>query len=213
MKTLKLSILLFVAVFTANAQSAERYIAAMKQGLTMLDSARSSEQFAASANYFERVAAVAQQQWLPQYYAGFCNLHVALVGKQDNDAKDALYDKAMNYAEKAAQLKPNDSEIGALMGYITYMKMAVEPQTRAMTMIPKANAFLDKAIALNPENPRAYFIKGQDTFYTPEAFGGGKARAKGFFTTAVEKFEKDKPADFKPNWGYARCKSLLQQCN
>jgi tetratricopeptide (TPR) repeat protein len=212
MKTLKLCIALLIITFSVKAQS-DKYNAAMQKGMALIDSANTPEQFTTAANFFERIAAAEPKQWLPQYYAGFCNLHVAILGKQPNDTKDALYDKAMSYAEKADALKPANSEILVLEGYITFMKMSVFSQQRAMTMIPKANALLDKASAIDPENPRAYLVKGQDTFYTPEAFGGGKANAKGLLTTAADKYKNQKVSGFDPAWGAHRCQVLLQQCN
>jgi len=212
MKTLKLCIALLIITFSVKAQS-DKYTTAMQKGLALIDSASTPEQFTTAANFFERVAAAEPKQWLPQYYAGFCNLHVAILGKQTSDTKDALYDKAMSYAEKADALKPANSEILVLEGYITFMKMSVFSQQRAMTMIPKANALLDKASAIDPENPRAYLVKGQDTFYTPEAFGGGKAAAKGLLTTAADKYKNQKVSGFEPSWGAHRCQVLLQQCN
>jgi tetratricopeptide (TPR) repeat protein len=213
MKTLKLCIAFLIITFSVKAQSNDKYTAAMQKGMALIDSANTPEQFTSAANFFERVAATETKQWLPQYYAAFCNMHVALIGKQDNDTKDALYDKAMSYAEKADAIKPANSEILVLEGYITFMKMSVFSQQRAMSMIPKANALLGKAMAIDPENPRAYLVKGQDTFYTPEAFGGGKANAKGLLTTAADKYKNQKASGFEPAWGAHRCQVLLQQCN
>jgi tetratricopeptide (TPR) repeat protein len=213
MKTLTLSLFLFISATGMKAQTINQYNAAMQKGLGLIDSASTAEQFTAAANLFERVAAAAPQQWLPQYYAGYCDMLSAVLGKQTNQIKDALYDKAMTYAEKANVLKKDNSEIFVLEGYITFMKMAVAPQERAMAMIPKADELLGKAMALNPENPRAFLVKGQDTFFTPEAFGGGKANAKMLLISATDKYKKDKPLDFEPRWGATRCQELLQQCN
>jgi tetratricopeptide (TPR) repeat protein len=211
MKTLTLSLLLFIGALTLKAQSADQYNAAMQKGLSMIDSANTSEQFTAAANLFERVATAATHQWLAQYYAGYCKMLSAVLGKQTNDIKDALYDKAMNYAEKAKALKPNSSDISVLEGYITFMKMAVAPQERAMIMVPKADALLGEAMVLDPENPRVYLVKGQDAFYTPEAFGGGKGKAKEFLIIASDKYKKNKPTGFEPRWGAKRCEELLRQ--
>jgi tetratricopeptide (TPR) repeat protein len=212
MKTLKLCFALLIIAFYVKAQTG-KYTAAMQKGMVLIDSANTTEQFTIAANFFERVAAAEPKQWLPQYYAGFCNLHMAMLGKQANDVKDDLYDKALGYAEKADALKPANSEILILKGYITFMKMSVMPQQRAMAMIPEANKLLGKASAIDPENPRAYLVRGQDTFYTPEAFGGGKANAKSLLVTAAEKFKNQKPTGFEPAWGARRCQYLLQQCN
>jgi tetratricopeptide (TPR) repeat protein len=213
MKTLKLTLLALLLGLTVSARETDRYTEAMKKGLDMLDSAKTPAQYLETANHFERIAAAEPKQWLPQYYAGFGNLIAAVIGTQSNDEKDALYDKALGYAEQASLLSPENIEIEVLKGYITFMKMAVDPPHRAMSMISKANGFLDKAISLNPKNPRAYFVRGQNTFYTPEAFGGGKVKAKVLLLMASENYSKETATGLEPVWGKSRCAILLKQCD
>ncbi|MGY3211390.1 hypothetical protein [Mucilaginibacter sp. HD30] len=211
MKTLKLTLAILLFAICANAQSGANYLNAMKKGLTAFQSDSSSAQLVQSANYFERIALAESKEWLPLYYAGYCNLLVAIDAKQPNQ-KDALYDKAMDFAQKADKLSPKNSEIATLMGYVTFMKMAVDPTNRAMNMMGEASGYLDLAIALNPENPRPYFVKGQNTFYMPIAFGGGSANAKPLFVKALEKYAKENITGIEPSWGKERCQVLLSQC-
>ena len=211
MKTLKLTLAILLLAIGANAQSGGNYLSAMKKGLAAFQSDSSSAQVVQSANYFERIALAEPKEWLPFYYAGYCNLIVAIDTKQPNQ-KDALYDKAMDFAQKADKLSSKNSEIAVLMGYITFMKMAVDPSSRAMGMLGEANRYLDLAITLNPENPRSYFIKGQNTFYMPAAFGGGSTNAKPLFVKALEKYAKENITGIEPSWGKERCQALLSQC-
>jgi tetratricopeptide (TPR) repeat protein len=212
MKNLTLTIAFFLITLTGFAQ-ADKYTLAMQKGITLTDSAKTVEDYTTAANYFERIATAETKQGLPNYYAAFNTLHAALVSTQNAESKDATYDKAMNFVDKAEALMPNNSEIYALKAYITFMKMSVSPQARAMTMIPQSLAFAEKAIALNPANPRAYLVKGQQLFYTPEMFGGGKAKAKPVLLVAAEKYERFKTVGLEPNWGKGRCQSLLKQVN
>jgi tetratricopeptide (TPR) repeat protein len=212
MKQLTLTIALLFITIIGFAQ-ADKYTSAMQKGITTIDSAKTADDYTNAANYFERIATAEQKQWLPNYYVAFANLHAALVGNQQAEIKDAIYDKAMAAAEKADALSPNNSEIYALKAYIVFMKMSVSPQARAMTMIPQSAVLAEKAIALNTENPRAYMIKGQQIFYTPEAFGGGKAKAKPVLAIAAEKFDTFKAGSLLPNWGKGRNQSLLKQAN
>ena len=212
MKHLILTIAFLFITLIGFAQ-ADKYTSAMQKGIATSDTAKTAENFTNAANYFERIATAEQKEWLPNYYAAFNHLHSALTGTQSGEVKDAIYDKAMVFVDKADALAPNNSDIYALKAYIVFMKMAVSPQARAMSMIPKATELVEKAIALNPENPRAYLMKGQQLFYTPEAFGGGKAKAKPILTTATEKFDSFKAVGLAPNWGKGRCQSLLKQVN
>jgi len=211
MKTAKLFILLLISALIANAQTNDKYTTAMLKGVTMIDSAKNSEDYTLAANYFERIADKEKKQWLPQYYAGFCNMHIAMDGNQNSEAQDVLYDKAMAYTDKADLISPDNSEIYVLKGYIVFMKMSVAGQSRAMTMIPRSKQLLEKAITLDPENPRAYLIQGLNTFYTPEMFGGGKGKSKATLMIAAIKFANTKPNGIEPAWGNGLCKSLLKR--
>jgi tetratricopeptide (TPR) repeat protein len=209
MKTLTLIATLLFATTIGFAQSAN-YASDMQKGINILDTMKTQSSYVVASNHFEKIAN-AEKQWLPLYYAAYSNLMIAMRGKQDEETKDGIYDKALKMVNKADTLSPNNSEIYALKGYIIFMKMAVSPQQRAMKMIPESSMLIGKAIALNPENPRAYLLKGQNAFYTPEMFGGGKEAAKNSLIIATEKFEKFKAKALEPNWGKARCEELLRE--
>jgi tetratricopeptide (TPR) repeat protein len=210
MKTLTLTATLLFVITIGFAQSST-YSQEMQKGIAMLDTLKTNVGYLNTISHFKQIAIANEKEWLPQYYIAYCNLNMAMKGKQNEETKDEIYDTAIGYATKADVLNPNNSEIYALKGYITFMKMAVYPQQRAMKLIPEANTYIGKAIALNSENPRAYLLKGQNAFYTPEMFGGGKEAAKLILTTASEKFDKFKANPLEPNWGKKRCEELLKE--
>jgi len=212
MKALKLLIVILVTTLTVQAQTTALTVT-LKKGLTMLDSAKTSEQYLQAAGYFQNIADAEKKQWLPYYYTAYSNLMAAINSKGANDLKDNLYDKAMLYTNKADIIVPQNSEVYVLKGYITFMKMSVEPQARAMQMIPEADTYLIKATSLDAENPRVYMVRGQSAYFTPEMFGGGKDVAKPLLATGVEKYNKQAAKDAAPSWGKARCATLLKQCN
>lgn len=193
-----------------NAQTTA-YKTEMESGIMMLDTIKTKIGYENSINYFKKIALVNENEWLPQYYVAYCNLVLGIRGNQDEETKDSVYDTALKYINLADRLNPNNSEIYALKGYIVFMQMSVYPQKRAMSMIPEANTLIAKALQLNPENPRAYLLKGQNTYYTPEMFGGGKADAKAILLTAQAKFLKFIPENLGPNWGKERCDELLKE--
>ncbi|RYY61656.1 MAG: hypothetical protein EOO05_05620 [Chitinophagaceae bacterium] len=207
----KIIITLVLAFALVNAFSQDKFTSAILKGIAMMDSAKNAASNLESANYFERIANAEPAQWLAQYYAGLTLIYVAYDESKDAETRDMIYDKAIAFADKADKLKPGNSDVYALKGYITFMKMAVAPQARAMSMIPVSNAQIEKAIALDPENPRALLMKGQNLFYTPEAFGGGKAKAAEVLKQAAIKFASQKTTGIEPSWGQRRCNSLLEQ--
>jgi len=185
----------------------------IKRGLTMIDSAKTEQGFQMAADYFESIAAKEQKEWFPCYYAAFCQLQAGLSGNQGSEIKDLLYDRAQGFIEKADLLSPDNSEIYALKGYILFSKMLLAPQSRARTLTPLSTKLIIKAIALNKNNPRARLLLGINTFYTPEAYSGGKSEAKPLFQLAKTKFAKQRNAGINPSWGAPLCNTMLQEIN
>lgn len=212
MKTLQTPLLIILLLLSTSlfAQT-DKYVSAIQKGLQSMQTAKNSDDFLSAANYFERIAKVETKQWLPSYYASYCNLVAGLI-TQDKQNKDLYWDKALLQIAHADSLSANNSEIYTVKGYIEFMKMSVDPMAR-MPFMKSAAASLEKAIALNPENPRPYLVRGQNTFYTPSAFGGGKEAAKPLLEKAAAKFSTFKPeSPIAPDWGKERAEQLLEQC-
>ncbi len=208
--TLATFLLVIVVHGTIHAQNG--YEAAMGTTLQSLAQAKQPDDFTALANRFEQIGNTATDQWIPLYYAAYCQL-VAGISQQQPGDKDSYFDKALQVVEAANTRAADNSEIHALKGYSLFMKMSVDPQNR-LDLIGQAEAELDEAIKLDPTNPRPYFIKGQNTFYTPEFFGGGAKAAKPLLEQAKTKFDTFKPSvAFAPDWGKERCEYLLQQAS
>ena len=211
MKSLTIISIVFILLSSIAFGQSPKYQEAMLKGLSSLANAKTSDEYLTTANSFERIAQIERKDWLPLYYSAYSNLTAGLFSK-DNSFKDQYWDKALKQAQKADSLSANNSEIFTLKGYIQFMKATVDPQSR-MSFFGTSAASLEKAKALNPDNPRPYLVQGQDTFYTPSAFGGGKKAAKPLLEIAVEKFAKFKAETaLSPNWGGKQAKKLLGEC-
>ncbi len=213
MKSLKkiLPFLLLLATLSGVAQTSQKFAAGMKKGLEQLGAAAASADFMQASNYFERIAQAEPSQWLPAYYASYSSL-VAGLTNNDKALKDQYFDRALKKVEEADAISKNNSEIYLLKGYIQFMKMSVDPQAR-LDLMGQAAATIETARTMNPENPRVYLIRGQNTFYMPEAFGGGKAKAKPLLEMAVAKFKAVAATGaLEPSWGAGQASSLLEKC-
>lgn len=117
---------------------------------------------------------------------------------------DALTDQAQKYIDAATGIEKENSEIHLLQKMVYSLKMMVNPQERYMTFGMKAQEELNKAEKLNPENPRVLLIKAEDTYFTPEQYGGSKVKGMEQFKKALEKFNIFKPKTaLDPDWGKA----------
>jgi hypothetical protein len=70
-----------------------------------------------------------------------------------------------------------------------------------------------KAVALNPENPRALSLLAQMQYGTAQFFGSSTAEACGTLNKALEKFDTYKPANsLSPQWGRGMVAEMKQKC-
>ena len=206
--------LLAVIVCLANitfAQS-DKYVSAMKANIALLDSIMTKGNGTELANNFERIADAEKTQWLPYYYAAYCIITQAYT-EQDNSKKDAIADKAKQLIDKAeAILGKENSETNVIKSMIATAHMTVDPQNRYMTYGPQITEYLEKSKSLDSTNPRPVLVQAENTFYTPEQFGGGKDAAKVFFDKAKTLDENFKPeTEIAPNWGKQAIQYFLSQ--
>lgn len=209
MKRFLLSMLFVSAVtFAVKAQS-PRYQEAMEKNVAILDKQSTPEELQQAANTFDRIAEAEKNQWLPYYYAAYCRVMEAL-GSKDPAAIDALADKALWNANKADSLSKNNSEVACIMSLIATSRINVDPMARGRKYGPVAAGYLEDAKKYNPENPRIYMLEGQSLYYTPEQFGGSKAKAKEKFELSLQKFSSFKPeSNIAPHWGEEYTKGLV----
>src|SRR5688572_19559532 len=97
------------------------------------------------------------------------------------DKTDPYADKAEKQIKKAEEVMKNNSEIFVVKKMIATLRMIGDPMSRYMTYGPEAQAALDEAKKLHPNNPRVYLLEDQDKYFTPEQFGGSKDEAKLLF--------------------------------
>jgi len=213
---MKKAVFLIAIIFFSNFLFAQndKYVAAMKKNISQLDSLFQKGNAAELANNFERIGDAEKTQWLPYYYASYCNVMQAFT-EQDKSKTDAIADKAEQLITKAEEiLGKENSETDVIKSMIASAHMMVDPQTRWQQYGQASSQNIEKAKQLDPANPRPVYLEGQAKFYTPETFGGGKAVAKPLFEQALAMFNTFKPAnELEPTWGKGTTEYFLSQCN
>ncbi len=210
MKTTITILSALMLMFSANAQS-KKFVGGMKKALVQMDSVKKTEQYQSVANDFERIGNAEKKEWLPNYYAGMC--YILMAFEAPVDKIDTYCDKAEVFINKADSLSPNNSEIYVLKAMIASARISVNPMQRGMQYSIQSGTFLEKAMSLDPKNPRAHLQKGTSTYFTPEMYGGGKKAAKPYLEKAVATFKEFKPlTEIYPNWGFRRAEQLLEEC-
>jgi len=192
--------LILVSLFSFGFTN-ENYEKTMSLSIEKLFQAKSIPEYIDVANQFERISQIEKTEWLPFYYASFAYIMISFQ-ETENSKKDAYLDQAQKYLDQAKTIDPNESELYMLQGFLYPSRINVDPVGRGMMYIGDLNKSLDKALELNPDNPRVYYLRATMTHHMPEAYGGGAAKALPLYQMAVEKFKIFKPKTaISPDWG------------
>lgn len=208
MKRTILPVIAAIFSITSFGQST-RYSEAMKANIAKMDSAWNPEGLMQLSNTFERIGNAEKTEWLPFYYAGYCLVMNAYMQK-DPSKIDPLCDKADENLSKAASLKPDYSEITTVQAMVLTARMQAD-MSRGMTLGPKSSGMLQAAMAQQPiGNPRTMMNMAQSLYYTPEAFGGSKAKAIEMMEKALAGYDTFKPeSPLHPAWGKSYVEKTL----
>ncbi|MDQ3395932.1 MAG: hypothetical protein M3512_17750 [Bacteroidota bacterium] len=209
MKKLILLILISLPVTFTFADDA--YTKAMKKNISSLKQASTLEELTEVANAFERIASLKNEEWLPFYYSAYTNVRISNFQK-DAAAKDKYLDKAQENLDKAILIRQKDSEITALQGFLLMLRVSVDPANRGQTMAGKVTAVLEKAVQLNPENPRAQFLMGNWAYGTAQFFKSDTSEACNMIKKSLILFENQHGDELQPDWGKNLATGMLQKC-
>ena len=211
MKKYLFSFALAFVSLTAFAQS--DYEKAMKENIAKIETSKTPEEFTALSNNFHRIAGADENNWLPFYYAALVNIQKGRMLMQQGKTQDLDFIAGMaeKYIGAASHVAPTDNAEIHLLSKMAYsLKMMVNPQQRYMTDGTKAAEELKKAEKLDPNNPRIALIKAEDTYFTPEQYGGSKTKGTEQFKDALAKFNSYTPKSaLEPNWGKAEAEYFI----
>ena len=216
MKTFKIiSSLIAVTIFTISAAMAfgDKFTEAMKKNIDAMNAAQTNDEIQNAVNTFDRIGDAEKSRWEPFYYASFG--YVTLANREKDGAKkDAYLDLSLADLQKAKALVPEESEVIALEGFIHMMRVTVDPASRGQQYSGMAFQAFGKAVALNPENPRALSLLAQMQYGTAQFFGSATTEACSTLAKALEKFDTYKTDSvIAPQWGRKMAEGLKSKCN
>lgn len=191
--------ILCAAMLFANGGQFEK---AMAKNIPAMYQASDTESLMGVINQLSRIGDAEGNRWEPYYYTGFGYIRMMMM-TESNDDKDKYLDQALEAIKKGEGIKPNDSELESLRGYVHMMRLTVDPASRGMQYSGLAFGSFQKAISLNPKNGRAHFLLGRMQLGTAEFMGNGDGGACESYATAkviLESEEKDEQS-FAPSWG------------
>ena len=194
------------------AFSQTAYDKVMTEKFASIEKHQAADEFTALANDFKRIGDKEKTQWLPYYYAAFSTIQKGRMAMREGKVADLdpIAADAQKSLDLAMDLSKDNAENLILQKMIHGLKMMVDPQARFMSEGMLAADALSKAEKIDAGNPRITLMKAEDTYFTPEQFGGSKARGLELFQKSLEQFKiyKTKSA-LDPSWGKGEAEYFL----
>ncbi|PXV69241.1 hypothetical protein CLV62_101510 [Dysgonomonas alginatilytica] len=214
MKNLKISLLLFFALFSISlsAQSTDEvYTGGMENAIAKMDTARTVRSIKQVRNQFDRIARKYSDQWLPVYYVAYNDLEMVYLNPQSEDNLNLLAEakEKLNQLEKLKDV--NKSELSTLWGYYYSALIVTDPATNGAKYYNDVLSNYKQAIELNTDNPRPVFLLAFFEQNLPPFLQSGKD-----FCGELKKSEllylKEKKLMSEIRWGKGLLATLLEKC-
>lgn len=211
MQKIMLSMLmLLLCCYTSFAQSAGN---ALQNAVARLDKASGVADYVALEKEFSAIA-VRQRDWLPYYYAAFCNAKIGFFYQDDRERIEPYSKRGEEQALKAKALldtvaqKKELSELYTVMSMVYRTRILINPMLYGRKFGILSGQYLQQAKALNPQNPRAIYVEALVKYYTPKIWGGDKQLAKQLANASLAQLQHVS-AGIAPHWGKAENMELL----
>jgi len=191
----------------------DKYYQKMGETIQGFNTCTTVDDFQDLANKFRVIANVEKEEWLPLYYEAQCYVQISFMGNLSAQEKDSYLEKASSVIESMTELAPDEAEVQVMTAFYYTGSLVVNPPQRAMSTTPLIHAAIAKALALEPNNPRAIFLRISNEMGTASYFGEDVSE---YCTQATELLENWDSYELKspihPNWGKGEVDGIVQSC-
>jgi hypothetical protein len=179
----------------------KKYEKAMEAVMEKMNADPGAADAADIAASFEEIAKDYPDQWLPSYHASLSLIRRSF-DQTDSDKRDLMIERAGKSLDHARSLAPDEAEVEALRAFYYIGLISIDPDTRGPIYYMDAMDIIERALQLDPDNPRAHYINAMWTLNMPDFMGGGPEAARPAFLKAQQKFaEYENEQPFWPDWG------------
>ena len=208
MKNLISFLILFLS-FSQWVSGQDKYTGGMQKAFGLME----EEKFAEAIAMFERIGQAEPDQWVPLYHAA--NLLIgASFEEKDKATQEQFLEKAKDLIMQAHERSGQNAELLTLEGMLWTGFLNMDPMTNGAILTPKIVGLHRRALAIDPDNPRARlndieFNMGKDRF-----FGNDLSVYCDQFREILPKFEQQEAGEpFAPSHGKERAEYHLKNCD
>lgn len=202
MKTLSLLTVALILTLgmQLKAQNEDAYRQAMETAIDQFDRAGDAANLQLCKNSFERIAASYPDRWLPVYYAAYLNTELVYREMKPEQNSQRLQ-AAEKYLRQLDGLEDADrSEVENLWGYFYMCRISLDPQNLGQQLFQPTVTKFEKAMRLNPANPRPVILLAFFEQNLPPFLQSSRNRAEEK-KKAGELFNQEQKSYSAPYWG------------
>ncbi|WP_396173760.1 hypothetical protein [Flavobacterium sp.] len=160
----------------------------------------------------ERIAAAEKSNWLPNYYVALINTTEAF-NPANKEKVPAMIIKAQDAIDNATLISPNNDEIMVVQAMLYTVILIQDPMTNGVKYTGLVMEQYGKALAINPNNPRAVFSKAEFEIGGAKYWGTDIKPMCAQIEKSIGLFANFKPeTPFSPKWGLDRAQEALKAC-
>ena len=208
--TIFLSVMLIASLAMAGN---EMYYKKMGETLGQFSSCTTVEDYQNLANQFSVIANMETDEWLPLYYEAQCYILIGFMNSLDAQERDSYLAKASSSIDKLIEKAPGEAEVFTLQAFCYTGQMLINPAERSMSTAPLIYAAIGRSLAMEPNNPRALFLRISNELGTASFFGSDTAP---FCKQAAELLESWDSYELKtplhPRWGRQETEGIVERC-
>lgn len=165
-----------------------------------------------ASDLMERIAAAEKNNWLPNYYVALINTTEAF-NPANKEKVPAMINKAQNAIDNATLISPNNDEIMVVQAMLYTVVLIQDPMTNGVKYTGLVMEQYGKALAINPNNPRAVFSKAEFEIGSAKYWGTDTKPMCAQIEKSIQLFANFKPeTPFSPKWGLDRAQEALKGC-
>lgn len=149
-------------------------------------------------NQAERLCVNSSPGWLNYYYVAYADIELSFRTTNEQEKRQYLND-AQNYLSKITD--GDKSEVSTLQGYWYFALMALDPRVNGPKYTSNIISCYEKALKINPENPRAIVLYAIFKNRMEKSMGGAYKEFSSDIECAQKLFNAQDSLSGKPCWG------------
>lgn len=141
------------------------------------------------------------------YWKGYALYYNSIIYLKSGE-KDKAHDELNKGIDVLESIKKKTSEDCALLSMLYSFSCQFLKFPAVVKVSKNATNYIETAVKLDKNNPRAYYVLANNDYYTPETYGGG-SKVEEYALKALSLPAQEKVNPYLPSWGRQESYELL----